>query len=109
VVRALQLRLPLADCLGVAAEETGDVLNPTVAQLRGLNRRIAPPIPLTQGIEQYNIPKARRELIPGPFLSYHVFHTAECLQQEFPDAKILPSVQGEMQGCCLIRRAASAP
>src|SRR5271156_6034881 len=52
VVRALQLRLPLADCLGVAAEETGNVLNPTVAQLRSLNRRIAPPILLSQGIEQ---------------------------------------------------------
>ena len=42
----------VADCLGVAAEETGDVLNPTVAQLRSLNRRIAPPILLSQGIEQ---------------------------------------------------------
>jgi hypothetical protein len=42
-------------------------------------------------------------------ISYHVFHTAEFLQQEFPDAKILPPVQGEMQSCCLIRRAASAP
>ena len=42
-------------------------------------------------------------------MSYHVFYTAEFLQQEFPDAKILPPVNGEMQGCCLLRRAASAP
>jgi hypothetical protein len=41
-------------------------------------------------------------------MTYHVFYTAEFLQQEFPDAKILPPVQGEMQGCCLLRRAASA-
>ena len=38
-----------------------------------------------------------------------VLLTAEFLQQEFPDAKILPPVRGEMQGCCLLRRAASAP
>jgi hypothetical protein len=42
-------------------------------------------------------------------MSHHVFYTAEFLQQEFPDAKILPPVNGEMQGCCLLRRAASAP
>ncbi len=42
-------------------------------------------------------------------MSYHVFHTAEFLQQELPDAEILPPVLGEMQGCCLLRRAASAP
>ena len=42
-------------------------------------------------------------------ISHHVFYTAEFLQQEFPDAKILPPVKGEMHGCCLLRRAASAP
>ena len=52
VVCALQLRLPLADRLGVAAEEAGDVLDPAMADLRGLDGRIAPPILLTQGIEQ---------------------------------------------------------
>ena len=42
-------------------------------------------------------------------MTYHVFYTAEFLQQEFPDAKILPPVNGEMQACCLLRRAESAP
>jgi hypothetical protein len=42
-------------------------------------------------------------------VSYHVFYTAEFLQQEFPDAKMLPPTNGEMQGCCLLRRATSAP
>ncbi len=42
-------------------------------------------------------------------MTYHVFYTAEFLQQEFPDARILPPVNGEMQACCLLRRAASAP
>ena len=42
-------------------------------------------------------------------MTYHVFYTAEFLQQEFPDAEILPPVNGEMQACCLLRRAASAP
>ena len=42
-------------------------------------------------------------------MTYHVFYTAEFLQQEYPDAKILPPVNGEMQACCLLRRAASAP
>jgi hypothetical protein len=42
-------------------------------------------------------------------MSHHVFYTAEFLQQEFSDAKILPPVRGEMQGCCLLRPTASAP
>lgn len=42
-------------------------------------------------------------------MTYHVFYTAEFLQQEFSDAKILPPVNGEMQACCLLRRAASGP
>jgi 2-polyprenyl-3-methyl-5-hydroxy-6-metoxy-1,4-benzoquinol methylase len=42
-------------------------------------------------------------------MTYHVFYTAEFLQQEFPDAKILAPVNGEMQACCLLRHAASAP
>jgi SAM-dependent methyltransferase len=42
-------------------------------------------------------------------MTYHVFYTAEFLQQEFPDAKVLPPLEGEMQGCCLLQRAASAP
>ncbi len=42
-------------------------------------------------------------------MTYHVFYAAEFLQQEFPNAKILPPVRSEMQGCCLLRRAASAP
>jgi hypothetical protein len=43
-------------------------------------------------------------------MTYHVFYTAEFLQHEFLDAKILPPVNREMQGCCLLRRvAASAP
>jgi hypothetical protein len=40
--------------------------------------------------------------------TYHVFYTAEFLQQEFPDANILTTVNGEMQACCLLRHAASA-
>jgi hypothetical protein len=38
--------------------------------------------------------------------TYHVFYTAEFLQREFPDARILPPPEGEMQGCCLLRRGA---
>jgi hypothetical protein len=42
-------------------------------------------------------------------MTYHVFYTTEFLQKEFPDAKILAPVNGEMQACCLLRHAASAP
>jgi len=42
---------------------------------------------------------------PERVMTYHVFYTAEFLQREFPDAVIRPPVNGEMQHCCLIRRA----
>jgi len=42
-------------------------------------------------------------------MTYHVFYTAEFLQQEFPGANILAPVNGEMQACCLLRHASSAP
>jgi hypothetical protein len=42
-------------------------------------------------------------------MTYHVFYTPTFLQQEFPDARILPPLEGEMQACCLLRRNASAP
>jgi hypothetical protein len=41
-------------------------------------------------------------------MTYHVFYTAKFLQQEFPDAKIMPPLEGEMQGCCLLPRAVPA-
>ncbi len=41
----------------------------------------------------------------GSAMSYHVFHTAQFLQQEFPDSVIQPPVNGEMQHCCIIRPA----
>jgi 2-polyprenyl-3-methyl-5-hydroxy-6-metoxy-1,4-benzoquinol methylase len=46
---------------------------------------------------------------PREATTYHVFYTAAFLQQEFPDARILPPPAGEMQGCCLLGRAAPAP
>jgi len=39
-------------------------------------------------------------------MSYHVYYTAERMQQEFPDATIRPPVNGEMQHCCILRRSA---
>ena len=43
-------------------------------------------------------------LKPSGTLAF-TFNTAEFLQREFPDAKILSPVNGEMQACCLLRRA----
>jgi len=37
-------------------------------------------------------------------MTYHVFYTAEFLQNEFPDAEIRLPVQGEMQHCCIMQR-----
>jgi len=37
-------------------------------------------------------------------LTYNVFYTAEFLQKEFPNGKILPPANREMQHCCLIRK-----
>jgi SAM-dependent methyltransferase len=42
-------------------------------------------------------------------MTYHVFYTAAFLQQEFPDAELLPAVNNEMQACCLLGHAGSAP
>ena len=39
-------------------------------------------------------------------MTYHVFYTVEFLQREFPGSVIRPPVNGEMQHCCLVRRAA---
>ena len=38
-------------------------------------------------------------------ITYHVYYTLEFLQREFPGSVILPPVYGEMQHCCLVRRA----
>ena len=38
----------------------------------------------------------------GSLTTYHVFYTAAFLQRQFPDATILPPVEGEVQHCCLI-------
>ena len=46
---------------------------------------------------------------PRQLMTYHVFYTAEFLQQEFPDAKILPPVNGEMQACCLLGHSIVRP
>ncbi len=40
-----------------------------------------------------------------PCLSYHVYHTAEFMQREFPEAVIRPPVNREMQHCCILRRS----
>lgn len=40
-------------------------------------------------------------------MTYHIFYTPAFLQQEFPDATILPPVKGEMHSCCIIRRRSS--
>jgi hypothetical protein len=36
---------------------------------------------------------------------YHVFHTADFMQQQFPAAEILPPANYEMQHCCILRSA----
>jgi hypothetical protein len=36
-------------------------------------------------------------------MTYDVFYTAKFLQREFPEAEILPPVNGQMQHCCIIR------
>jgi hypothetical protein len=41
-------------------------------------------------------------------MTYDVFYTANFLQREFPEAEILPPVNGQMQHCCIIRRSALA-
>lgn len=35
---------------------------------------------------------------------YHVFHTREFMQEQFPAAQILPPVNNEMQHCCILSR-----
>jgi SAM-dependent methyltransferase len=37
-------------------------------------------------------------------LTYHVFYSVGFLRREFPDAAILPPVNGEMQHCCVVER-----
>ena len=37
-------------------------------------------------------------------LQYHVFHTVPFMQAQFPDARILPPANGEMQHCCIVGR-----
>jgi SAM-dependent methyltransferase len=37
-------------------------------------------------------------------MTYDVYYTAERMQCEFPDAAILPPVNGERQHCCVIRK-----
>lgn len=37
-------------------------------------------------------------------MSYNVYYSTWFLRQEFPEAIILPPVNGQMQHCCLIRR-----
>jgi len=37
--------------------------------------------------------------------TYHVFYTSEYMQKLFPHAEVLPPVNGEMQHCCVVRRA----
>ena len=36
---------------------------------------------------------------------YHVFHTVEFMSEHFPAAEILPPANGEVQHCCILRRA----
>ena len=38
-------------------------------------------------------------------MTYDVYFTAELMQRAFPDAQVLRPVNGEMQHCCVIRRA----
>jgi SAM-dependent methyltransferase len=40
-------------------------------------------------------------------MTYHVFYTVACMQREFPDATILPPVNGEMHHCCIMQRTTS--
>jgi SAM-dependent methyltransferase len=41
-------------------------------------------------------------------MTYDVFYTSEFLQHEFPEARILAPVNGQMQHCCILRRSALA-
>ncbi len=34
---------------------------------------------------------------------YHVFHSCDFIREQFPEAEILPPVNGEMQHCCVLR------
>jgi hypothetical protein len=41
----------------------------------------------------------------GVCMTYDVFFTADFMRREFPDAVIRTPVNGEMQHCCIMRRA----
>src|SRR6185437_6864699 len=52
VVCPFQFPKPQPDGLGIATQDTCDVLDPTVSQLRGLDRCIPPSIVLSQRVKQ---------------------------------------------------------
>jgi len=58
---------------------------------------------LVDGTELYVNSNGVWEGITKTCMTYNVYYSAEFLQREFPDATIVPPVNGEMQHCCIIR------
>jgi hypothetical protein len=61
---------------------------------------------LVNGCELYVDGDVERPADPEGCETYHVYYGADFLRREFPDASIRSPVNGEMQHCCILERAA---
>ena len=59
---------------------------------------------LVNGEDLYLETEQTKHYAPEQQRTYHTFYTAEYLRSLFPNAKILPPVNDEMQHCCIIRK-----
>lgn len=60
---------------------------------------------LVNGTDLYLETEEIKTYEPDEQKTYHVFHTQEYMKNLFPQATILPPVNGEMQHCCVIRKS----
>src|SRR5262245_15495208 len=81
---------PLADGLGVVAEETGDVSDAAVAELEDLNGSVAPPVFLGEPVGE--LPQLPRDVFGG---RVHV-----TLREAYQGAQVILRKDGESGSCC---------
>jgi hypothetical protein len=69
-----------------------------------LRAREAPWFVLVNGEDLYLETDETKTYEPDRQRTFHTFYSVEYMTELFPEAKILPPVNDEMQHCCVIRK-----